>query len=49
MQLSNSHFGHGLFDPLTVTFHGQTLFWSSMRPKASQIWVLREHTRSKKV
>ncbi len=23
MQFSNSHFGHGLFDPLIVTFQGQ--------------------------
>ena len=24
MQFSNSHFGHGLFDPFIVTFQGQT-------------------------
>ncbi len=37
MQFSNSHFGHGLFDPLIVTFEGQTLFWPSMLPKAPHI------------
>ncbi len=31
MQFSNSHFGHGLFDSLGVTFPGQTLIWPSMR------------------
>ncbi len=37
MQFSNSHFGHGLFDPLIVTFQGQTLFRLSMLPKAPHI------------
>ncbi len=26
LQFSKSHFGHGLFDPLIVTFQGQTFF-----------------------
>ncbi len=37
MQFSNLRFGHGLFDPLIVTFQGQTLFWTSMLPKAPHI------------
>ncbi len=37
MQFSNLRFGHGLFDPLIVTFQGQTLNWSSTLHKAPHI------------
>ncbi len=39
MQFSNLHFGHGLFDPLIVTFQGQTFFGPSMLPHIKKKFV----------